>query len=53
MSVEKESKRDPMKTKAGKPRLGPLNLEQLNKLMETARPKERAKIQNRIRALAK
>ncbi len=50
---EKTSKRDPMKTKSGKPRLGPLNLAQLNKLMETARPKERAKIQNRIRALAK
>ena len=53
MSVKKDSRRDPMKTKTGRPRLGPLNLEQLNKLMETARPKERAKIQNRIRALAK
>jgi hypothetical protein len=53
MSVKKDSKRDPMKTKTGKTRLGPLNLEQLNKLMETARPKERAKIQNRIRAIAK
>lgn len=53
MSVKKDSRRDPMKTKTGRPRLGPLNLEQLNKLMETARPKERAKIQNRIKALAK
>ena len=53
MSVKKDRRRDPMKTKTGRPRLGPLNLEQLNKLMETARPKERAKIQNRIRALAK
>lgn len=53
MSVKKESKRDPMKTKSGRPRLGPLNLGQLNKLMETARPKERAKIQNRIRAITK
>ena len=52
MSVKKESRRDPMKTKTGRTRLGPLNLAQLNKLMETARPKERAKIQNRIRALA-
>ena len=52
MSVKKESKRDPMKTKTGRTRLGPLNLAQLNKLMETARPKERAKIQNRIRALS-
>lgn len=53
MSVKKDSRRDPMKTKTGRPRLGPLNLEQLNKLMETARPKERAKIQNRIKALTK
>jgi hypothetical protein len=53
MSVKKDSKRDPMKTKTGKTRLGPLNLEQLNKLMEHARPKERAKIQNRIRAMTK
>ena len=51
MSVKKESRRDPMKTKTGRTRLGPLNLAQLNKLMEKARPKERAKIQNRIRAL--
>ena len=53
MSVKKDSRRDPMKTKPGRPRLGPLNLEQLHQLLETARPKERAKIQNRIKALAK
>ncbi len=44
----KNLKRDPMKTKTGKPRLGPLNVEQLTKLLETARPKHRAKIQNAI-----
>ena len=36
---------DPMKHHSGKPRLGPLNVAQLTKLLETARPKNRAKIQ--------
>jgi len=40
--------RDPMKTKTGKPKLGPLNLEQLSKLLETCRKKDRSKIQKRI-----
>lgn len=41
--------RDPMRTKTGKTRLGPLSFEQLNKLLEqTTRPKDRAKIQRRI-----
>ena len=44
----KNLKRDPMKTKTGKPRLGPLNVAQLNKLLETCRPKNRAKIQRAI-----
>ena len=44
----KNFKRDPMKTKTGKPRLGPLNVEQLNKLLETCRPKHRSKIQRVI-----
>ena len=44
----KSFKRDPMKTKTGKTRLGPLNFEQLNKLLETCRPKHRAKIQRAI-----
>ena len=44
----KTFKRDPMKTKTGKTRLGPLNIEQLNKLLETCRPKHRAKIQRAI-----
>lgn len=47
--MKKDFSRDPMKTKTGKTRLGPLNFEQLNKLLEqTSKPKERAKIQNRI-----
>jgi hypothetical protein len=45
-------KGDPMKTKTGKTRLGPLNIEQLNKILETSsRPKDKAKILNRIRLL--
>ena len=48
----KNLKRDPMKTKSGKPRLGPLNIDQLQKMLETARPRHRAKIENRIRKLS-
>jgi hypothetical protein len=39
---------DPMKHKTGKPRLGTLNVEQLTKLLESARKKHRAKIQRAI-----
>ena len=39
---------DPMKHKTGKPRLGPLTVEQLTKLLESARKKHRAKIQRAI-----
>ena len=47
-----KSHNDPMKTRTGKTRLGPLNLAQLNKLLEnTSRPKDKAKIQNRIRTI--
>jgi hypothetical protein len=43
---------DPMKTKTGKTRLGPLNLAQLKDLLEkTSKAKEKGKIQNRIREL--
>ena len=43
-------KGDPMKYKTGKPRLGPLTLAQLNEMLEKAsRPKDKAKIRNRIR----
>ena len=39
---------DPMKHKTGKPRLGPLNVEQLTKLLESARKKHRPKIQRAL-----
>lgn len=45
---QKTRKANPMLTKTGKPRLGPLNLEQLNSLLESARNKHKAKIQKAI-----
>jgi hypothetical protein len=39
---------NPLKHKTGKPRLGPMNVEQLTRLLETARPKHRAKIQRAL-----
>lgn len=45
----KARKADPMLTKTGRVRLGPLNLSQLQQLLEkTAMKKEMAKIQRRI-----
>ena len=45
---------DPMKTKTGKPRLGPLNLKQLTEMLaKESKAKNKSKIQNRIRALEK
>ena len=45
---------DPMKTKTGKTRLGPLNLKQLQEMLaKENKPKNKGKIQNRIRALEK
>ena len=42
----------PMLTKNGKQRLGPLNLTQLKTMLEkSSKPKDRAKIQSRIRTL--
>jgi hypothetical protein len=49
-SNQKTRKANPMLTKTGKPRLGPLNIEQLTKLLDGARKKHKAKIQ---RAIAK
>lgn len=44
--------RDPMRTKTGKTRLGPLNLVQLEEMLANeSRPKNKGKIQNRIRTL--
>ncbi len=48
---QKNRKNDPMLTKTGKTRLGPLNNTQLTKLMEAStKPKEKGKI---LRALSK
>ena len=42
-------KANPMQTRTGKPRLGPLNLTQLQTLLEkTAKKKDKAKIRSRI-----
>ena len=45
---QKTRKADPMRTKNGKERLGPLNVAQLEKLLGTARKKNQAKIIRRI-----
>jgi hypothetical protein len=48
----KEKKSNPMMTKTGKTRLGPLNLQQLNTMLEkSSKPKDKAKILSRIRTL--
>ena len=42
-------KRNPMTTRTGKTRLGPLNFRQLTELLaRSGKPKERARIKNRI-----
>lgn len=47
-------KRNPMLTKSGKTRLGPLSLAQLYEMAKkSAKPKERAKIERRIFNLEK
>ena len=51
-SNQKNQIQDPMKTKTGKPRLGPLNLTQLKEMLEkSSRPKDKAKIQKRVKLL--
>ena len=45
---QKSRKGDPMRTKNGKERLGPLNVAQLEKLLTGARKKNQAKISRRI-----
>jgi hypothetical protein len=48
---QRNRKNDPMLTKTGKARLGPLNVTQLNKLLESStKPKDKNKI---LRALSK
>ena len=47
---QKTRKADPMRTKTGKARLGPLSLAQLTDMLaKSSKPKEKQKIQNRIR----
>jgi hypothetical protein len=48
---QKSRKADPMRTKNGNPRLGPLNVSQLEKLLTSARKKNQAKITRRIAEL--
>jgi hypothetical protein len=48
---QKSRKSDPMRTKNGKERLGPLNVVQLEKLLAGARKKNQAKILRRITVL--
>lgn len=49
---QKNRTNDPMKTKNGRPRLGPLSMAQLKDLLtKTARPKDKNKIQSRLREL--
>lgn len=50
-SNQKNRRADPMRTKNGKERLGPLNIEQLEKLLTTARKKTVPKIARRIAVL--
>jgi hypothetical protein len=48
---QKSRRADPMRTKNGKERLGPLNIAQLEKLLVNARKKNQAKITRRIGVL--
>jgi hypothetical protein len=53
-SNQKNQVNDPMKTKTGKTRLGPLSLAQLEDMLnKSSRPKEKGKIVNRITRLKK
>lgn len=48
-----KSKANPMQTRNGRPRLGPLNIDQLTKILDNSstRKKTKAKVQNRINLL--
>lgn len=50
-SNQKTRKADPMRTKNGNPRLGPLNVAQLEKLLASARKRHVMKITRRINLL--
>ena len=48
---QKSRKADPMRTKNGNPRLGPLNVTQLEKMLTSARKRHVMKITRRIAEL--
>ena len=48
---QKSRKADPMRTKNGNPRLGPLNVTQLEKMLSSARKRHVMKITRRIAEL--
>jgi hypothetical protein len=50
--MKKRKKANPMLTRTGKPRLKPLNLAQLNDMLQrTTKKKEKMKIESRIKVL--
>lgn len=51
MSTNNVKHSDPLKTKTGKTRLGPLTVAKLSEMLKTARKKDRTKLQNRINYL--
>mgnify|MGYP003349707594 CR=1 FL=1 len=52
--MPKTTHADPMKTKTGKTRLGPLSLTQLRELLEkSSRPKDKAKMVRRLNHMVK
>jgi hypothetical protein len=51
MSTNNVKHADPLKTKTGKTRLGPLTIGKLSEMLKSARKKDRSKIQNRINYL--
>ena len=52
MAVAKTKKASPMLTRNGKTRLGPLNMKQLQEMLEkSSKPKDKAKINSRINEL--
>ena len=53
MSTNNVKHADPLKTKTGKTRLKPLSYEKLEEMLASARPKHKAKIQNRMNTLVK
>ncbi len=50
---QRNRKNDPMLTKTGKARLGPLNIAQLTKMLETStKPKDKNKLQRALNKLS-